>query len=300
MKVARSAAELATRPRAVAIGTFDGMHLGHLAVVRAAVDAGRSGDLAPTVVTFHPHPRTVLGKRVELLATLERRLELLEAAGVDVVLVVEFRPEIARLEPADFARQYLLGIGAQVVVAGTGFHFGKARAGDLELLRELGLDAREVPLVEGVSSTRIRQLAHAGDVGDAARLLGRPLEVEGEVVGGDRRGGTLGFPTANLEVDPAVLVPAFGIYAGAVGERRAAISIGVNPHYGGTERRIEAYLLDWTGDLYGDRLVVELWERLRDERVFASEAELVAQIARDVEETRAARRPSDPPASKRG
>lgn len=295
MKVARSAAELATRPRAVAIGTFDGMHLGHRAVVRAAVDAGRSGDLAPTVVTFHPHPRTVLGKRVELLATLERRLELLEAAGVDDVLVVEFRPEIARLEPADFARQYLLGIGAQVVVAGTGFHFGKARAGDLELLRELGLDAREVPLVEGVSSTRIRQLAHAGDVGDAARLLGRPLEVEGEVVGGDRRGGTLGFPTANLEVDPAVLVPSFGIYAGAVGERRAAISIGVNPHYGGTERRIEAYLLDWTGDLYGDRLVVELWQRLRDERVFASEAELVAQIARDVEETRAAQRPSDPP-----
>ena len=159
------------------------------------------------------------------------------------------------------------------------------------LLRRLGLDAREVPLVEGVSSTRIRQLAHAGEVEDAARLLGRPLEVEGTVVGGDRRGGTLGFPTANLEVDPEVLVPGFGIYAGAVGERRAAISIGVNPHYGGTERRIEAYLLDWTGDLYGDRIVIELWRRLRDEQAFDSEAELVAQIARDVEETRAAPRP---------
>ena len=291
MNVARSAADLAVCPRAVAIGTFDGVHLGHRAVVRAAVDAGKGGALRPTVVTFHPHPRTVLGKRVELLATLERRLELLEAAGVEDVLVVEFRPEIAALEPADFARQYLLGIGARVVVAGTGFHFGKERAGDLALLRELGVDAREVPLVEGVSSTRIRQLAQAGDVEDAARLLGRPLEVEGRVVGGDRRGGTLGFPTANLAVDPEVLVPGFGIYAGAVGERRAAVSIGVNPHYGGTERRIEAYLLDWEGDLYGDRLVVELWQRLRDERAFENEAELVEQIARDVEQTRAAQPP---------
>ena len=291
MNVARSASDIAAQPRAVAIGTFDGMHLGHRSVVRAAVDAGRSGDLVPTVVTFHPHPRTVLGNRVELLATLERRLELFADAGVEDVLVVEFSPEIAGLDPAEFARQYLVGIGAQVVVAGTGFRFGKQRGGDLELLTGLGLDTRQVPLVEGVSSTRIRQHAHAGEIEGAARLLGRPLEVEGTVVTGDQRGGTLGFPTANLAVDPDVLVPGFGIYAGAAGERRAAISIGVNPHYGGTERRIEAYLLDWTGDLYGDRIVLELWRRLRDERVFGSEAELVEQIARDVEQTRAAEKP---------
>jgi riboflavin kinase/FMN adenylyltransferase len=291
MNVARAAAELAVRPRTVAIGTFDGVHLGHRAVVRAAVDAGRSADLIPTVVTFHPHPRTVLGDRIELLATLERRLELLADAGVEDVLVVEFSSEIADLEPEEFAQQYLLGIGAQGVVAGTGFRFGRQRAGDLELLRRLGLDARQVPLVEGVSSTRIRQLAHAGDVDGAARLLGRPLEVEGKVVSGDQRGSALGFPTANLAVAPDVLVPGFGIYAGAAGERRAAISIGVNPHYGGTERRVEAYLLDWTGDLYGERIVLELWRRLRDERAFGSEAELVDQIARDVEETRAARSP---------
>ena len=291
MTVARLLGELEPKPRSVAIGTFDGMHLGHLAVVRAAVDAGRGDGLVPTVVTFHPHPRTVLGKRVELLATLERRLELLEAAGVEDVLVVEFRPEIAALEPEDFARQYLLATGARVVVAGTGFHFGRRRAGDLELLRRLGLDAREVPLVEGVSSTRIRQLAHAGEVDGAALLLGRPIEVEGTVVGGDRRGVTLGFPTANLAVDAGVLVPGYGIYAGAAGGRRAAVSIGVNPHYGGTERRIEAYLLDWSGDLYGDRLVVQLWRRLRDERAFASDAELAAQIALDVEQTRTATPP---------
>jgi riboflavin kinase/FMN adenylyltransferase len=291
VNVARSPAGLATRPRAVAIGTFDGVHLGHRAVVRSAVDSARSGGLVPTVVTFHPHPRTVLGNRVELLSTLERRLELLAAAGVEDVLVVEFRPEIAGLEPEQFARQYLLAIGAQLVVAGTGFRFGKQRAGDLELLRGLGLDARQVPLVEGVSSTRIRQLAHEGDIEGAARLLGRPIEVEGTVVGGDQRGGTLGFPTANLAVDAELLVPGFGIYAGAADERLAAISIGVNPHYGGTERRVEAYLLDWTGDLYGDRIVLELWRRLRDERAFGSETELVDQIARDVEETRAAERP---------
>src|SRR5205085_11591851 len=138
---------------------------------------------------------------------------------------------------------------------------------------------------------RIRGQAHAGGMEAAAELLGRPLEADGIVVSGDHRGGTLGFPTANLRIDPALLVPAFGIYAGAVGDRRTAVSIGVNPHYGGTERRIEAYLLDWEGDLYGDRLVVELWQRLRDERAFESEAELIEQIAKDVEETRAATRP---------
>jgi riboflavin kinase / FMN adenylyltransferase len=288
MNVARVPSELERRPRAVAIGTFDGVHLGHRAVVRAAVDAGQT----PTVVTFDPHPRSVLGNRVELLSTLERRLELLGRFGVEDVLVVEFTPEIAALEPEDFAQRYLVEIGAEVVVAGTGFRFGRRRAGDLELLRRLGLDARQVPLVEGVSSTRIRQLARSGDVAGAARLLGRPLEVDGVVVGGDQRGGTLGFPTANLRVDPGLLVPGFGIYAGAAGDRRAAISIGVNPHYGGTERRVEAYLLDWTGDLYGERIVLELWQRLRDERAFGSEAELVEQIAGDVEATRSARAPA--------
>ena len=132
----------------------------------------------------------------------------------------------------------------------------------------------------------------AGEVGRAAGLLGRPAEVEGIVVGGDQRGGTLGFPTANLQIEPDLLVAGFGIYAGASGDLRAAVSIGVNPHYGGTERRVEAFLLDWEGDLYGKRLVVELWQRLRDERTFTSEADLIEQIARDVEQTRGAGRPS--------
>ncbi len=287
MNVARDPRELEPAERAVAVGCFDGVHLGHRAVIGAAVSAG----LRPTVVTFHPHPRTVLGNRVQLLATLERRLELLTDCGVEDTLVVEFTPALAELPPEEFAAAYLGAIGARVVVAGEGFRFGHKRAGDLATLTALGYDVREVPLVEGISSSAIRALAADGEIRSAARLLGRPLEVDGTVVSGDQRGGTLGFPTANLRVEADLLVPLFGIYAGAVGDRRAAVSIGVNPHYGGTERRIEAFLLDWSGDLYGRRLVVELWERLRDERSFASEAELIAQIACDVEQTRAATSP---------
>jgi riboflavin kinase/FMN adenylyltransferase len=185
----------------------------------------------------------------------------------------------------------LHGIGTRVVIAGDDFRFGRARRGDLALLERLGFEVRRAELVDGVSSSRIRTLLREGDVTAAAQLLGRPAEVEGVVVGGDQRGGTLGFPTANVAAPPGLLVPAYGIYAGAAGGQRAAVSIGVNPHYGGTERRIEAFLLDFEGDLYGRRLVVELWQRLRDERSFASERELVEQIARDVAATRAAERP---------
>jgi riboflavin kinase/FMN adenylyltransferase len=179
-----------------------------------------------------------------------------------------------------------------VVVAGVNFRFGRGRSGDVDTLAGLGFDARPVPLVEGVSSSRIRQLVQAGEVRRAAKLLGRPVEVEGTVVAGEARGGTLGFPTANLAAPPDLLVPAFGIYAGEALGHRAATSIGVNPHYGGEERRVEAFLLDYEGDLYGRRLVVELWDRLRDERAFDSEQDLIEQIDRDVEATRAAVRPT--------
>ncbi len=287
MTVAHTPAELASRPRAVAVGTFDGVHRGHRQVLRAAVEIG----LTPTVVTFDPHPRHVLGYGVELIATLDRRLELIAEAGIDDVLVVEFDDAVAATDPIEFAESTLRSIGAEVVLAGDGFRFGRKREGDLELLRRLGFDARTVPLLEGISSTRIRQLVHDGDVGGAARLLGRPVEVEGTVVSGDARGGTLGFPTANLRVEPNLLVPPFGIYAGAAGGNRAAVSIGTNPHYGGDERRIEAFLLDFQGDLYGRRLIVELWQRLRDEAVFSSEQELIDQIAQDVAATRNATRP---------
>jgi riboflavin kinase/FMN adenylyltransferase len=286
--VARSTQELAEHPRTVAIGSFDGVHRGHQRVLDVAAAAGET----TTVVTFWPHPRLVLGNEVELLSTLDRRLQLLESAGVDEVLVVDFTPDVAALSPEDFADEVLRRIGTTTVVVGENFRFGRAAAGDPALLGELGFDVRPVPLVDGVSSSRIRALLREGDVIQAAALLGRPAELDGTVVLGDQRGGTLGYPTANLATIPELLVPAYGIYAGAARGHRAAISIGVNPHYGGAERRIEPHLLDFDGDLYGQRLVVELWRRLRDERAFDSEADLVAQIARDVEDTRAAERPA--------
>jgi riboflavin kinase/FMN adenylyltransferase len=263
------------------------VHAGHRAVVKEVLDR----ELVPTVATFDPHPREVLGYGVRLLATLERRLELLAELGVADTLVVEFTPELAALSPDAFAEANVLAIGAELVVAGDGFRFGAGRQGTLETFERLGVPTRAVGLVPGISSTEIRSLVAAGDIRGAASMLGRPFEVEGTVVGGDARGGTLGFPTANLRVERSVLVPQFGIYAGEALGHRAAVSIGVNPHYGGAERRVEAFLLDFEGDLYGERVVVELWQRLRDEAVFASEAELVAQIARDVEATRAATRP---------
>ena len=275
------------RGPAIAVGTFDGVHLGHRRVIEAALATG----LPVRVLTFHPHPRSVVsGNLVELISTLVRRRELLAALGVAETVVVDFTLAVSRQEPEEFAAAHLAG--ASVVVAGEDFRFGRKRRGDLELLERLGHEVLPVPLVAGVSSTEIRRLLQGGAVGDAARLLGRPPELDGVVVSGDQRGGTLGYPTANLAVEPGILVPRFGIYAGAALGHRAAISIGTNPHYGGAERRIEPHLLDFEGDLYGRRLVVELWGRLRDEQVFETEQELIAQIARDVEATREAVRPA--------
>jgi riboflavin kinase / FMN adenylyltransferase len=287
VNVARRPEELAPAGRAVAIGTFDGVHRGH----RRVIEAAEAAHLRPTVVTFDPHPRAFFGNRVELLATIERRLELLEEAGVEDVLLLSFDESLAFLDAEEFAESILRAAGAEVVAAGETFRFGRNRSGDLDLLERMGFDVRRVPLVDNVSSSHVRRLLATGDVRHAAGLLGRPAEVEGVVVLGDQRGGTLGFPTANLAVGPDLLVPAFGIYAGWALGHRAAVSIGTNPHYGGTERRVEAYLLDYADDLYGRRVVVELWERLRDEAVFESEAELIAAIDKDVARTRAATRP---------
>jgi riboflavin kinase / FMN adenylyltransferase len=287
MNVAQDPLGLPAARRSVAVGTFDGVHRGHLQVI----DAARTDGLRTAVLTFDPHPRTVLGGGVELLATLERRLELLAEARVDDVLVLRFDERLAALPAEEFAERMLRGIGAEAVAAGETFRFGHGREGDLDLLDRLGFDVRRVPLVDGVSSSRIRELVHAGEIEAAARLLGRPPEVEGIVVRGDGRGRELGFPTANLEVPEGLLVPPDGVYAGWTGGHRAAVSIGTNPHFDGVERRVEAYLLDFDGDLYGERLLVEIWSLLRGQRRFDSLEELVAAIGDDVEQVRSAARP---------
>jgi riboflavin kinase / FMN adenylyltransferase len=289
MNVARTPEDVVREPRAVAVGSFDGVHRGHRAVFAAV----RATGLAPTAITFDPHPRIALGNKVDLLTTLERRLELIAEQGIETTLVAAFTREFQTLAPEDFAERWLRAIGAEVVVAGEDFRFGVKRSGDLALLESLGFEVVVPDEVEGVSSTAIRASLVDGDVEAAARMLGRPHELDGKVVAGDQRGGTLGYPTANLLLEADLAVPRYGIYAGEALGHRAAVSIGTNPHYGGTERRIEPFLLDFEGDLYGRRLVVELWERLRDEAVFGSEQELVEQIARDVEATRSASRPGD-------
>jgi len=288
MRIAHAPSQLERRPRAVAIGTFDGVHRGHRSVLRAAIDSG----LEPTVITLDPHPRIVLGNRVDLISTLERRLELLAEAGVADTMVAAFTPEFMRLTPDEFIATYLTSIGAEAVAVGEDFRFGHRRSGSLETLRAAGLELLPVAEVEGVSSSGVRDAVRDGDLAGAAEMLGRPFELDGTVVAGDQRGGTLGYPTANIAMDPQFLCPRYGIYAGEALGHRAAVSIGTNPHYGGTERRIEPYLLDFDGDLYGKRLVVELWARLRDEEVFESEEALIDQIARDVDATRAAVRPA--------
>jgi riboflavin kinase/FMN adenylyltransferase len=287
VRIAHAPAQLERRPRAVAIGTFDGVHRGHRSVLRAAVESG----LEPTVITLDPHPRIVLGNRVELITTLQRRLELLADAGVADTLVAAFTPEFMRLTPTAFVDTYLRPIGAEAVAVGADFRFGNKRAGSVETLTQLGITVLAVEEVEGVSSSAIRDAVRDADLATAGSMLGRPFELDGTVVSGDQRGGTLGYPTANIAMDAQLVCPRYGIYAGEARGHRAAISIGTNPHYGGTERRIEPFLLDFEGDLYGQRLVVELWERLRDEAVFDSEDALIAQIAADVEATRAATRP---------
>ena len=288
MKVVHSVSELESATRSVAIGVFDGVHRGHQAVVGAAV----ASDQRSSVITFDPHPRLVLGYEVQLLCPLARRLELIADCGVDEVLVVEFTPELSRLTPEEFATAVLEPVGAQIVHVGVDFRFGHGRRGDVDILRSLGYPVAAVPVVPGVSSSEIRTSVSEGDLVRAASMLGRPFELAGDVVVGDQRGGTLGFPTANLAVAPTLLAPAYGIYAGSALGKRAAISVGVNPHYGGTERRIEAHLIDFEGDLYGTILRVELWQRLRGERVFEDEGALIEQIERDVADARAAVRPS--------
>ena len=288
MKVARNPGELELRPRAVAIGTFDGVHLGHRAVLAAAQAAG----LLATAVTFEPHPRIAFGYEVELLTTLERRLELIGEAGISEA----WSSSSTTRSPSRAPRSSWSGSCARSEPRSwwPGATSASARAARATSRRCAGSASTRARSRSSRACPRAGSAISCAAARSSARrrLLGRPPELDGLVVAGDARGDTLGFPTANLQVDPRLLVPAYGIYAGAALDHRAAISIGTNPHYEGTERRVEAHLLDFDGDLYGERLVVQLWRRLRDEAQFESEEELVAQIARDVEETRAAEPPA--------
>ena len=286
----------------VALGNFDGVHLGHQAVLRRAVEEGRKRGVRVVAATFHPHPRVVLtpGGQPKLLTTLELRREALLRYGADEVWVIPFDEELSAKSPEEFVLDVLVGeIGAQAIIVGENFRFGRRAAGDLRDLRRVmrssggeayGVAVRNEGSEGGISSTRIRYLLAGGEVEKAARLLGRPYVLRGEVVLGDRRGRSIGFPTANVSVDPAVIVPARGVYAGLVRVGRdvhaACTNVGVAPTFERGESRVEAYLLDFQGDLY-DRIVdVSFAHRIRSERRFRGVEELKEQIARDAEEAR--------------
>jgi riboflavin kinase/FMN adenylyltransferase len=294
--------------RAVAtIGVFDGVHRGHQQIIEHAVK--RAGELGvqSVVITFDPHPAEVVrpGSHPAVLTEPARKAELIEALGVDVLCVIPFTAEFSRLPPEQFVHDALVEhLHTALIVVGENFRFGHKQAGDVDLLRRLGrtfgFGVEGAPLVaeEGTvfSSTYIRSCVDAGDVVAAARALGRPHRLEGVVVRGDQRGRELGFPTANLLVPANAAVPADGIYAAWFSRDRdrnradqrhaAAVSIGTNPTFSGKERRVEAYVLDFTDDVYGERVSLDFVGRLREQRVYQGVEPLIAQITDDVEQTR--------------
>jgi riboflavin kinase/FMN adenylyltransferase len=292
--------------RAVAtIGVFDGVHRGHQQIIGHTVRRARELSMASVVVTFDPHPAEVVrpGSHPAILTEAGRKAELLEGLGVDVLCVIPFTVDFSHLSPETFVHDVLVEhLHASAVVVGENFRFGHKAAGDVELLERLGrtfgFTVEGAPLVASapasvVSSTYIRSCVDAGDVAEAARALGRPHRLEGIVVRGDARGRELGYPTANLLTAPHAAVPADGVYAGWLNRRAgaplmAAISIGTNPTFAGRERRVEAFVLDFDADLYGERLGLDFVARLREQRRYDGMEPLVEQIRKDVEETRSA------------
>jgi riboflavin kinase/FMN adenylyltransferase len=285
----------------VALGVFDGVHRGHRLIVARAAVAPHDRGLPTVVVSFDPHPAAILrpDSAPLMLTTLERRIALLRSLGVDDVVVLPFTRELSQQSPADFAQAVLRdALHAERVVVGASWRFGHKAAGDVASLRELGFDVDGVELLRDddvVSSSAIRAMVAGGDVAGAAAALDRPHLVEGPVVRGDARGRELGYPTANLAVDQGIAVPADGVYAGWLlrdggeGSRLpAAVSVGTNPTFDGTERRVEAFVLDAELDLYDEPVAVEFVTRLRGMQRFDGIEPLVAAMARDVEATRTA------------
>jgi riboflavin kinase/FMN adenylyltransferase len=287
-------------PTALAVGSFDGVHLGHRAVLERLVATARPQGLTTAWITFDPHPRCVLDpvNCPQQITTLDERLSLVKPLGVEHAIVLGFNRALAALTADEFMGQLLAAMELRALVVGYDFALGRGRKGDVAWLREHGRDSgyavEEVPPFrlagEEVHSSDVRRLLTLGEVEAAGRLLGRDFTLSGLVEPGDRIGHEIGWPTVNLAVPPGKLVPGHAIYAGwartPTGEHQAAISVGYRPTFGKTDLRVEAYLLDFDGDLYQQHLELRFVARLRDQVKFPSAEALSAQIARDVDETR--------------
>jgi riboflavin kinase / FMN adenylyltransferase len=285
------------RPTVLTLGVFDGLHLGHQAIIRKVVDRARAVNAAATVLTFEPHPRAVLHPQSAppLLQTFDQKIEALSVLGIDQTIVIHFDKAFARIRAEDFLRDIVADrLHAKEVYLGTGFAFGHNREGNIELLRRvsswLGFYADEVPEVRlrgcRIGSTRIRELLQQGRVNRARRMLGRPYGVEGRVVRGAERGIKLGFPTANIQPHNRV-IPRGGVYITATlidqQWRRSVTNIGTRPTFDQSKvLSVETHVMNWSGDLYGDVVRVRFLHRLRDEKKFGSIADLKMQIEHDI------------------
>lgn len=277
----------------LAIGNFDGLHRGHRKILRVLTTRARDLGMPSCVLTFSPHPERVFGSRpIAMIQTLDQRLDGIAATGADMTLVLPFDKAFARLTAGAFVRTVLIGaLRARRVVVGEGFRFGRSREGGLALLRRMGetggFETEAVPPVRwkgrAVSSSLIRDLLAAGGVGSVRGLLGRPFELEGDVIRGDARGRRLGFPTANIDT-PNEILPR-GVFFTTLcvdGEARPALtSIGIRPTFGRNGVSIETYILDFEKDIYGEAVTVRFHRKLRDERAYPDEKTLVARLRRD-------------------
>lgn len=285
------------RPTVLTLGVFDGLHLGHQRIMKTVVNRATAVEAIPTIITFDPHPRAVLSpdNAPQFLQTLDQRLGALEVLGIRQTIIIRFNNDFAATDAETFLRETIFErLQAREVFLGKGFAFGKGRAGNIELLRklsrELGFFADEVAEVSlrgtRVSSSKIRQLLHDGQVNLARRMLGRPYGIEGRVVRGFERGRTIGFPTANLNTVNRV-IPKTGVYVTATlidgAWRRSISNVGVRPTFDDKAApSIETFILDWTGDLYGDVIRVRFLHRIRDEQKFGGIDKLKMQISRDL------------------
>ena len=285
------------RPTVLTLGVFDGLHLGHQLIMKTVFERARATGAVPTVITFEPHPRALLHPESAppLLQTFDQKIEALGVLGIEQTIVIHFDTNFAQTRAEDFLRQVIVDrLHAKEVYLGCGFAFGHGREGNIDLLRtvskSLGFFADEVPELRlrghRVSSSRIRELLQEGKVNIARRMLGRPYGVEGRVVRGAERGATLGFPTANLHPQNRV-IPRNGVYVTATlidrQWRRSVTNIGTRPTFGSdNESSVETFVIDWSGDLYGDVVRVRFLHRLREEKKFSSIDELKSQIERDV------------------
>lgn len=288
------------RAAAVTVGVFDGVHRGHQQLVGVLLEHARREQLAAVAVTFNPHPRTVIqpGTVVTYLTSLEERVELLQGLGLDAVAVVPFSSETAQLSPMDFCRLLVEELEMKLLVVGTDFSLGRNREGTPDVLRRLGQEVgfrvEVAPLLaedgEKVGSSSVRQALAEGDVRRVARLLGRPFSLRGPVVGGDKRGRDLGFPTANMALGLDRALPAYGIYVTRAYVREnsyeSCTSIGVRPTFdAGSSPTVETYIIDFDEDIYGLEIRIDLLERLRAEMRFDDVDALVAQMHGDIEDT---------------